>query len=56
MVPDEGNVKKIGTETARTLNVSSIDPEREFAASDLSTILLYCALCALLLELILLAL
>jgi hypothetical protein len=56
VIPDEGNVKKIGPEAAKTLNVSVIDPERDLAASDLSTILLYCALCALLLELILLAL
>lgn len=56
VVPDEGNVKKIGTESARALNVSQIDPKKDLGASDLSTILLYCALCALLLELILLAL
>lgn len=56
VIPEEGSVKKLGTEAATALTVSIIDLERDVTGSDLSTILLYCALCALVLELLLLVL
>ncbi|KPK71824.1 hypothetical protein AMJ87_06505 [candidate division WOR_3 bacterium SM23_60] len=56
VVPEEGRVKKLGTESATALAISKISIERDAAGSDLSTILLYCALGAFVLELLLLAL
>jgi hypothetical protein len=54
--PREGSVKKLGTEAARALAIAKISLEQDIAGSDVSTMLLYCALGALVLELLLLAL
>jgi len=50
--PVEGNLKPLGPEAARAENIRQIDFSRDIGAQDLSAIFLYCALCALALELL----
>ncbi len=50
--PEEGNLKPLGPDAARALNIRQVDFGRDIGAQDLSTFFLLCALCALVLELL----
>ncbi len=50
--PKEGNLKPLGPDAARALNIRQVDYSRDIGAQDLSTFFLLCALCALFLELL----
>jgi hypothetical protein len=52
--PIESNLKPLGPDAARALNIQQLDFSRDIGSQDLSSFFLLCALCALALELLLL--
>lgn len=56
VIPEEGNTKILGVEAAKILNIHTATLDKDFAEGDLSHTLLYFALFAILMELLLLLL